>query len=311
MPTMKDPQVTNTVVMISPVHFGFNPETALTNSFQHKGSSTENVQEKALLEFNNMVSLLRREGITVLVLQSRIDKVTPDSIFPNNWFTHHSDGTLVIYPMLAQNRREEKQVLKLHNLLVWAGIPITNVIDMTEDEKEGNFLEGTGSLVFDREKKVVFAMESPRTTKNEFNKWCRKMVYTGILFHAYDVQGKPIYHTNVTMNIGREFAIVCLESIKNNKEKKIVETKLKRLGKEIIVISLKQMNQYCGNVLEVFSKDGKVRIIMSKTAYKGFTQNQKDTLGKYGKIVVVDVSIIERIGGGSARCMLAEVFPRI
>lgn len=306
---MRQNQLTNTVVMVSPLHFGFNPQTAATNPFQHKLSDSENhIQQKALKEFRNMVNALKNNGINVLILPSRKNIITPDSIFPNNWFSYHQNGKLIIYPMLAPNRRAERQMSKLKQLLNSAGISVPEVIDLSSDEKNRHFLEGTGSLVLDREHKVTFAMESPRTTKAEFDKWCSMMGYEGIFFRAYDAKSFPIYHTNVTMNIGREFAVVCLESIKNDAERELVENKLKEIGKEIISITVDQMYKFCGNVLQLLTESGESKIVMSETAFNGFTTNQKGILGKYGEIVAVEVPTIEVVGGGSARCMLAEVF---
>ena len=302
-------QLTNTVVMVRPNHFGFNPETALSNVFQHQVSEPESeVQQKALTEFNNSVEVLEKNGIKVLILESRDDFITPDSIFPNNWFSHHSDGKLVIYPMLARNRRAERQTGKLKDLLIENKIPVSEVVDLTDDENTGNVLEGTGSLVLDRQNKVAFAMESPRTTKKEFDKWCNLMGYQGILFHAYDKEGFAIYHTNVTMSIGKEYAIICLESIKNDGERNLVKEKLKSLGKEIIELSVEQIYKYCGNTLQLSSTDNSSKIVMSGTALAGFTKDQLEKLKKYGEIIALDIPEIETVGGGSARCMLAEVF---
>lgn len=306
---MKDSQLTDTVVMVSPNHFGFNPETAKSNVFQHRVSESESqVQEKALKEFNDSARILRANGIRVLVLESREDVITPDSIFPNNWFSHHADGKLVIYPMLAANRRAERQPEALEKLLRENGIKVSEIIDLTQDENSGNILEGTGSLVLDRKNKVAFAMESPRTTREEFNKWCKLMGYEGIFFDAYDKEGFPIYHTNVTMSLGSQYAVICLDSIKDLSERKQVEQKLKELGKEIIELSIEQIYKYCGNTLQVMSSDGSTKIIMSKAAFEGFNPYQLERLKKYGGLITLDIPEIEVVGGGSARCMLAEVF---
>lgn len=287
--------------MISPGHFGFNKQTANTNSFQHEISDSETeVQNKALHEFNEMVDKLKKVNINVLVLSSRKDVVTPDSIFPNNWFSHHQKEKLIVYPMLTENRRAERQVTELKQLLKTSSISVKEVVDLTEDEKDGMILEGTGSLVLDRQHKVAFAMESPRTTHQEFNKWCQIMDYEGVFFHAYDAKNFPIYHTNVTMNIGEKFAIVCLESIRDKVERHYLENKLKKLGKEIISITVDQMSQFCGNVLQLLSNDGESIITMSETAFSGFTETQHKILQKYGKIITVRVPTIEMVGGGSA-----------
>ena len=302
-------QLTDTVVMVAPKNFGFNPQTAQTNPFQRQlKDSAEHVQQEALKEFNAMVGALTAEDIRVLVLPSREDVITPDSIFPNNWFSHHSDGKLVIYPMLAQNRRDERQANPLALLLKKSNISISEIIDLTVDEKKGDFWEGTGSLVLDRVNKVAFAMESPRTTKKEFDKWCALMEYEGVLFHAYDAKKFPIYHTNVTMNLGQEFAVICMESIVDADERAQVEKKLGDFNKDIISFTVDQIDNVCGNVLQVLSTDGEPKIIMSESALRGFHPDQIQKLEKYGKIIAVKIPTIEAIGGGSARCMLAEIF---
>lgn len=305
---MPDLQLTNTLVMVFPDHFGFNPQTAGSNVFQHQISETESViQQKALSEFNNVVDTLKKTGLNVLLLNSP-KETAPDAIFPNNWFSHHADGKLVIYPMLAQNRRAERQSENLEQLLKNNGVGVSEVIDLTGDEHLGRILEGTGSLVLDRKNKVAFAMESPRTTKLEFDKWCALMDYEGIFFHAYDKEGFAIYHTNVTMSIGREYAVICLDSIKDPGERLVVGNKLKSLGKEIIELSVGQIYNYCGNTLQVTSPAGSAKIIMSETAMQGFTHKQLEKLKKYGEIIPVEIPVIETVGGGSARCMLAEIF---
>lgn len=305
---MSDPQLTNSLVMISPDHFGFNPQTADSNVFQHQISGTESeIQQQSLAEFNNTVTTLKNKGLNILVLNSP-EEIAPDAIFPNNWFSHHSDGKLVIYPMMAQNRRAERQPANLETLLKNNRVKVSEIIDLTADEKLERILEGTGSLVLDRKNKVAFTMESPRTTKMEFDKWCALMGYQGIFFHAYDKEGFAIYHTNVTMSIGREYALICLDSIVDLGERQQVKDKLTSLGKEIIELSVEQIYEYCGNTLQVISGDGSPKIIMSKTALKGFKFEQLEKLRKYGEIISVAIPIIETVGGGSARCMLAEVF---
>lgn len=296
--------------MVTPLHFGFNPQTAITNLFQHQPNNSANhIQKRAQTEFNQMVNLLKKEGINVLILPSPKDSITPDAVFPNNWFSHHEDGKLVIYPMLVQNRRDERQLNKLQSLLLSVNISINNVVNLTDDENQGHALEGTGSLVLDRVVQVAFALASPRTTRRVFDKWCQIMGYQGVFFQAFDGGGLPIYHTNVIMHIGREFTIVCLESIEDVKERKLIKNKLKNLGKELIEINLEQTYKFCGNVLQLKSKEGRSKIVMSQTAYKGFAAQQRKLLNKFGDIIAVNIPTIERVGGGSARCMLAEIFP--
>lgn len=299
----------NTVLMISPDKFGFNPETAGTNSFQHKSNlSQSKLRSLAMAEFKNMVEKLENEKIRVLILGSRVDVVTPDAVFPNNWFSHHKDGRLVLYPMLAENRRQERQLHNLKSLLNDAGINHLKVMDFSKDEKHQRILEGTGSLVLDRGHRVAFAMESLRTSREEFEKWCMEMKYEGVFFHAFDRNHRPIYHTNVIMSIGDKFAVVCFDAVSDQREAIKVESKLNSLGKEIIPITVNQMDKFCGNILQLKSKTGDSRILMSDTSYKAFTPKQRSQLKKYGKIITVSIPTIENVGGGSARCMITEIF---
>lgn len=306
---MSSNQLTDTVVMISPDQFGFNPQTAASNNFQHKlDISAREIQKRALQEFENMVVLLRSKGVDVLTLPNRRGVVTPDAVYPNNWFSHHTGGILIVYPMLAPNRRLERQTDELKKLLIDNNISVSKLFDITSHESEGHVLEGTGSMVLDRKNKVAFAMASVRTDKQEFDAWCRMMGFEGVFFHAIDSSKFPVYHTNIAMNMGAEFAVVCLESIPDEVERKTVEQKLKALGKNIIRISVTQIHQYCGNVLQLISKEGKPMIVMSKTAHVAFSEENRETISKYGELVVANIPTIEQVGGGSARCMMAEVF---
>ena len=303
-------QLTSTVVMIRPDYFGFNTQTAETNVFQVNvnGLSEKQIRDAALQEFENMVEILTQNEIEVITLSSRTDIPTPDAVFPNNWFSHHDNDLIILYPMLTANRRAERQTDALLQILEENGSQQQKVIDLSLDEIEGNILEGTGSMVLDRQHKVSFAMESPRTSKSEFEKWCQLMGYEGIFFHAYDEKDLPIYHTNVIMSVGEEFVVACTDSIKKQEEKKILEKKFKDLGKKIIPITLQQVSQMCGNILQLRTKNGKKKIIMSENARNGFTPEQRQLLESFGEVVSVDISTIEKIGGGSARCMMAEVF---
>ena len=301
-------QLTNTVLMVSPDQFGFNPQTAETNVFQNKVNiEKRELQQKALNEFTNMVALLRSEEINVLVLPSNKDVITPDAVFPNNWFSSHQGGKFVFYPMLAPNRRAERQPEALKKILSENGIHKMNIIDFSSEENYEKILEGTGSLVLDRKSKVAFAMESPRTTKIMFDEWCKKMRYHGFFFHTYDKKSLPIYHTNVVMSIGEGFAVACLESMKSRSEKKMLIEKLEENGRKLFSISLKQTYSFCGNILHLISTKGNKIIVLSKTAFEGFDAEQKIQLSKFGKLVIVEIPTIEKVGGGSARCMLAEI----
>lgn len=307
------PQTTDTVVTISPDQFGFNSQTAETNVFQNDpnnlGSTEAEVRDAALGEFDSMMNTLSKHDITVLTLPTRSGVLTPDAVFPNNWFSTHSDGRLVLYPMLAENRRAERQVDALQGALSQVhDISFPDLVDFTSREKEGKILEGTGSLVLDRQNKVAFAMESPRTSEDMFNEWCRNMGYEGVFFHAYDKESLPIYHTNVVMSIGEQFAVWCPESIKDAGERFKINKKFAELDKESIPITQEQLNRFSGNILQLDSKRGDSKIIMSTSAYDAFTPLERIKLDSYGEIVPVNIPTIEQVGGGSARCMLAEVF---
>lgn len=295
--------------MVTPDHFGYNPETAATNIFQHKPdySSEEQIRKKALVEFNNAVKTLRSEGLNILILQKRDDVMTPDAIFPNNWFSHHEDNTLILYPMFASNRRLERQPDALISLLIKAGIPSPRVIDISSTENINQFLESTGSMVLDREHKVAFSIESTRTTEQTFRSWCRKFGFKGVLFHA-ESKHIPLYHTNIFMTIGREYAILCPQAISDSKERKMVIGELKQLDKELIFISMEQLGHYCSNCIQTQTVDKEQKIVMSKVAYGSFSQEQRDKLKRYGTIVSVSIPTIEWVGGGSIRCMMAEIF---
>ncbi|MDB5122327.1 MAG: amidinotransferase [Mucilaginibacter sp.] len=290
--------------MIRPVNFGYNEETAGSNAFQKRDADNQVVQEKALHEFNNMVNVLRENGVDVTVVDDTVEPYKPDSIFPNNWVSFHDDGNVFLYPMQAENRRLERRediIAKLEDHFA-----VKHVIDLSRFEAEGKFLEGTGSMVLDRQNKIAYACISPRTNREVLNLFCEQTSYKAICFDAVDEYGKAIYHTNVLMCIGSKFAVVCLDSIPNPHEKIVVTESLKST-KEIIDISFEQMNQFAGNMLEVKNKANENLIVMSKSAYKSLLNEQTVTLEKYGKLIYADINTIETNGGGSARCMMAEV----
>lgn len=307
-------QSTNTIVMVQPYHFGFNEQTAASNPYQHTPlqlhKKEKSIQNKAQREFNEMVAILRKNGITVLILSKKLRSITPDAIFPNNWFSHHQNNTLVLYPMLAANRRKERQSEALIRLLKKERIKKPNIIDLTEFENKGLFLESTGSMVLDRIHNVAFAMNSPRTTKEVFTSWCDVMQYEGVYIDSTDHHKNEVYHTNLIMSLGTKFAVICSEVIENSRERNKVLQKLKQLKKEIIEISLKQAFHFCGNILELKTADNKTIIIMSETAFAAFTKKQIKQLETYGKIITLSIPTIEKIGGGGVRCMVAEIYPQ-
>ncbi|MBQ3174545.1 MAG: amidinotransferase [Bacteroidales bacterium] len=311
--------------MVRPVAFGYNSQTAENNKFQQNGFE-EGAQQKALEEFDNYVKELREAGIEVLVVEDTPEPHTPDSIFPNNWFSTHSaeelssddtqdgaDGksTIVLYPMFAPNRREERGKNVMERLKEHYGNSY-NLVDFTESEKEGAFLEGTGSLILDRENKIAYACISPRTDEDLLDEWADRLGYDYCSFEATDDDGTPIYHTNVMMCIGSRYAIVCLDAIENIEERMTLIEVVEESGKEIFEITLEQMESFAGNMLELQGKDamGKSRpvLVMSKTAKESLDSEQLHLLQNYATIVAPDLDCIEKNGGGSARCMIAEIF---
>ncbi|AYL99350.1 amidinotransferase [Mucilaginibacter celer] len=291
--------------MISPVNFGFNEETAGSNAFQNRNADKNGVQEKALKEFNGMVNILRHNGVDVTVIEDTTEPYTPDSIFPNNWVSFHADGNVFLYPMQAENRRLERREDIITDLE--DKFKVAHVIDLSRFEAEHKFLEGTGSMVLDRDNKIAYACLSPRTDKEVLQLFCEQAGYTAVSFDAADEKGQAIYHTNVLMCVGSGFAVICLDSVPNPHERLTVIDSLKSSGKEIIEISFEQMSNFAGNMLEVKNKAGEILVVMSANAFNALNDAQRLKLEQFGKLVYADINTIETNGGGSARCMMAEV----
>jgi hypothetical protein len=298
-------QSTSHLLMIRPVNFGFNEQTAESNAFQNKAAQKNGANDAAQREFDGMVNMLRQNGVDVTVVDDTPEPHTPDSIFPNNWVSFHSDGQVFLYPMQAENRRLERREDIINSLE--DNFTVKHVIDLSRFEEENKFLEGTGSMVLDRENKIAYACISPRTDRGVLNLFCERAGYQPITFDAVDEKGQAIYHTNVLMCIGTRFAVICLESIPNSNEKLAVKESLLSTKKEIVDILFNQMNHFAGNMLEVKNKAGETLIVMSKSAHDALQEAQKKVLSNYGKLVYADISTIENLGGGSARCMMAEV----
>lgn len=297
-------QNTAQLLMIQPVHFGFNAETAVNNTFQK--DTGRDVQQAALQEFNDFVALLRSNKIAVTVVEDSAEPVTPDSIFPNNWISFHNDGRIYLYPMFAANRRQERKAAVLDT--IQATFKVEEIIDLTSSEAEGLFLEGTGSMVLDRENKIVYACLSPRTNEKILDEFCRNTGYHPIIFTATDSKGVDIYHTNVMMCIADSYAVVCLDAIADKTEKDILYTQLIITTKDIIDISLQQLNHFAGNMLQVKNADGELLLVMSTQAFKCLNDIQLEILERHNRIIHSPLNTIETTGGGSARCMMAEVF---
>ncbi|MFA9189926.1 arginine deiminase-related protein [Flavobacterium sp. FZUC8N2.13] len=305
-------QITNSVLMIRPVAFRMNEQTTANNHFQKElnGILPATINAKAQQEFDAFVSQLESVGINVLVVEDTLETDTPDSVFPNNWISFHDNGDVVLYPMFAENRRAERREDVL-DILEEKGFVIENVVDFTSAEEDDVFLEGTGSLVLDRANAIAYCALSPRSDEELFIEFCEDFDYAPVLFEAFHtVDGKKelIYHTNVIMSIGAHFAIICSDMIADKKERKMVLDNLRESKKELILISEKQVEHFAGNVLELSGADDKRFIVMSTTAFEALNQNQIAQLEKHGSILSADLKTIETCGGGSARCMIAEIF---
>ncbi len=294
--------------MIRPACFGFNSQTALSNFFQNNFSSlTQNqIQQNVLREFENLRTKIEKAGVEVVCIDDTNLPLKPDAIFPNNWFSTHADGSLILYPMLTENRRLERRediVEFLKN-----NFEVKGVKDFSSFEKQNKILEGTGSLVFDHKNKIIYCAISPRANQALAEEIAVFAGYEIILFQTEDENNLPVYHTNVLLTIGNGFAVICTEIICDESEKEIVVTALKKSGLKIVSITLGQMKKFAGNLLQVENKDGNKILIMSESAYRAFSKVQLKTIERFTEIVYADIATIETIGGGSARCMLAEIF---
>jgi len=295
----------HTLLMIRPNSFGFNSQTKFTNSFQNESKEDKLIiHEKALSEFDDMVNTIKSKDIEIKVFND-IYTDLPDTVFLNNWLAVLPDGKLIVFPLMSENRRKERRQDIIDDLI--ENYNITELIDLTHYEKDNLFLESTGSVVFDHENKLAFASISKRTSEQVFQALCDKIGYKGYVFHAYDLKGGLIYHTNVMMSICSNYLVICLDSIEDSIERAFITEVLKKTKRKIIKISISQMSQYAGNCFEVFNKKGESKFIISRTAYSSLDEDQIYKISKYSEIVPVNVSIIERIGGGSARCMITGI----
>ncbi|MFB9863987.1 citrulline utilization hydrolase CtlX [Rufibacter immobilis] len=310
LPTHPNAPLATQVLLVRPARFGANPDTAASNPFQQEvPTGTEaKVQQKALDEFNQFLLRLWAARIDALVLDDVEDPATPDAIFPNNWISFHQGGKVVLYPMFSPTRRLERHPDLLAQLQQEHQLPFTHLIDLTHFENEGKFLEGTGSLVLDRQHRIAYACLSDRTHLEPLQEFCRQLDYRPVVFHAVDQKGLPIYHTNVMLSLGADFALVCLEAIPDEEEQGFLLEALIESGKEIIDLSLAQVKKMAGNMLQVRNKAGEPVLVMSEKAYKALRKDQFEVLNQLTKMVRSDLRTIEAHGGGSARCMLAEIF---
>jgi hypothetical protein len=299
-------QSTFTILMIRPVKFGYNEQTATSNAFQNKiDLKSEEAQANAAKEFDGFVNMLRSNAVNVIVIDDTLSPHTPDSIFPNNWISFHDNGDILLYPMQAENRRLERREDIIRRLE--ETFRVKQVIDLSNFEAQNQFLEGTGSMVLDRQNKIAYACLSPRTDAEVLEAFSKQENYKVLLFNSVDAKDQPIYHTNVVMCIGTKFAVICLGSIKDEDEKQQVINTLKESGKEVIDITFDQMNRFAGNMLEIENTSGEKLLVMSQKAYQSLSSEQVATLSNYARLIYANLDTIETLGGGSARCMLAEV----
>jgi len=310
---MEKKQSTDTLMMVRPVQFRFNEQTAINNYYQKAidGLSEAEIQSQASEEFETFVEKLRAKNIKVVVVDDTPEPSTPDSIFPNNWVSFHEDGRVGLYPMCAVNRRAERRNDILEQFREKEKLRITEIIDFSEHETESRFLEGTGSMILDRPNKLAYAAISVRTNEMVLDEFCKKFNYKAVKFTAnqtFKGTRLPIYHTNVMMCIANEFAILCSNSIDEASEKKAVIESLEKTGKEVIEISEEQKHRFAGNMLQVNGSDGNPYLVMSAAAHQSLNEKQITRIEKYCEILSSSLDTIEALGGGSARCMMAEVF---
>ena len=304
-------QITDTILMIRPVSFSKNEETAINNYFQSDiNNSVDIINKQAQFEFDTFVSKLKAIGVDVQVVEDTSSPVTPDAVFPNNWISFHANGDVALYPMYARNRRLERRSDVL-DILENQGFVITNTIDYSSAENEGVYLEGTGSIILDRVNRKAYCALSDRADESLFIEFCEDFEFLPLIFNANQTfEGKrlPIYHTNVMMCIAETFAVICLDCIDNKKQRQSIVEHLKSDGKEIISISENQMHQFAGNMLQLKTSNGSAILVMSQSAYESLSESQIKSINLHCDILYSPLTTIETCGGGSARCMMAEIF---
>lgn len=301
-------QTTSNLLMVRPANFGFNPQTAVSNAFQTEAKSedTADIKLEAIKEFDEFVNKLRANGIHVIVAQDGETPIKPDAVFPNNWVSFHINGTMILYPILTENRRLERQQSVINQ--VTTEFNVSREIDLSPHENDGKILEGTGSMILDRANRLVYACLSPRTDADLLEEFCKWADYKKVVFHSVDSDGMDIYHTNVMMAMGDKFVVICMESIKDEAERNMLYEQFKKTNKTIIDLSLAQVEAFAGNMLQVENKDGKTFLVMSEQAFKSLTPTQIERIESFTNILHAPIYTIEKYGGGSARCMMAEIF---
>ena len=303
-----EPHTTSKVLMVRPSAFGANPETSATNAFQSERGSSPEVHARALAEFDRLADTLGKHGVEVYVADDTPSPVKPDALFPNNWVSFHPGGKVVLYPLLAPSRRAEVRLDLLGRLEARGAIQPRTQIDLRPGAEHFGYLEGTGSLVLDRARRIAYACLSPRTSARRIAEFCAELAYVPELFHALDAEGRAIYHTNVMMSVGSSFALLCTEALRDERERTRVAERLTASGHELVPLTLAQVGRFAGNVLELASKEGEPLIVLSESARDALRPDQLGVLERHGRLVVVALDTIERHGGGSVRCMLAELF---
>ena len=308
---MNNQYLTDAVLMVEPVSFTFNKETAINNFYQSKEQSipSKQIQQHALMEFFALKKLLESNGIQVISIKDTVKPITPDAIFPNNWISFHSNKKAILYPMFAINRRKERR-MDVFNILKTNAFDYTNVIDYTSFEKEHIFLEGTGAMMLDRKNKIAYCSLSKRADKELFTQFCLENDFEPVAFNSYQSinnKREPIYHTNVMMSVGNQYVMICLDAIDDVSQREMVKNKMLSSDKEIIYLTENQIANFAGNTLQLKGEKSTI-IVISEQAKNSLTEKQIHQIEKYGKIVSVAIPTIEKFGGGSVRCMLAELF---
>ncbi|KYG72307.1 hypothetical protein EV198_0151 [Roseivirga ehrenbergii] len=300
-------QAAKRIMMMRPKHFGFDPSTARSNSFQNRegANETSTIENQAKLEFEGAVSKLRSEGIDVIALDDTDHPIKPNAVFPNNWVSFHDDGRVVLYPMMTESRRSERRDEVLTQLSE-EGIKINEVVDLSVFEKEDKFLESTGSVILDYDYKLAYACVSTRTHPVVLDKFCELMCYEPIVFEAFNKTDEAIYHTNVLMCLAAEYAVICLDAIPFIQREDVISA-LERTNHEVIEITMDQMYAFAGNMLEVINNEGESVLVMSKSAFDSLSEDQKSSIKQYSKLLWVQIPTIEKYGGGSIRCMMCKV----
>jgi len=305
-PPRPEPQTAGAVLMVRPTAFGPNAETQTSNAFQSRGPAVDGIAERALTEFDSTVTTLSDAGIDVHVVPGRAEGDCPDEVFPNNWISFHADGSVVLYPMLAISRRRERRADIVASLARSANFEVMRTIDLSGYERDGRFLEGTGSLVLDRAGRVAYAGLSPRTDPGVVATFAEQLGYDTHTFATRDRDDQPVYHTNVLMSLGARFAVVCMDAIVDAGARRMLRERLMRSGRDVIDIDRDQMHGFAANILELDGRDGPV-IALSTAAHEALAPPQRDALSRHGRLVTAAIPTIETFGGGSLRCMLAEI----